>query len=77
MTKDEREHMKDFGTLSAVETICGTSVEDGLSDIANTSDAGLLRDCLQYESNGMNRKTMIRGLERRIRTLERGAACQR
>ena len=61
----------EFREFTPEEHITCTSVQDGLLNVMNTSDVGVLKRALAAEKSGIGRRTLIRGIESRIRKLQR------
>lgn len=58
--------------LTPVQKICGTSVDCAQYEIDRTTDAQVIRDCIEREESSQDpRKTLLRALRSKLRKLER------
>ena len=67
--------MYDIPKLTPVQKICGTSVECAQYEIDRTTDAQVIRDCIEREERSQApRKTLLRSLRSRLGKIKRGKA---
>ena len=60
-----------YRSMTREEKMCGASVECALTSIRNEDDRDVLESCLLHERGNMNRVSVLKALEARIRKLSR------